>query len=168
MQLTKIERLNLIHQYLILEKLYPESQPHYSELRQALEDGYSLHYSWCFESLGNDMPEDECRKVLDILDMYRAIAFSSEKIKSTKVTEHYYNIFRGFDGNEEGQYMQYTNFFIKKLGRFDELLYGNENRSFNSHSNMLKRYSRMLNIWINEMNKNYDLNEEQILKILEA
>ena len=166
MQLTKIERLNLIHQYLILEKLYPELQQHYSELRQALEDGYSLHYSWCFEYLSKDMPEEECRKVLDILDMYRAITFSSDKIKSIKVTEHYYHIFRGFDGNEEGQYMQYTNFFIKKLGRFDELLYGNENKSFNSHSNMLNRYSRMLIIWFNEMDKSYDLNEEQILKIL--
>ena len=89
MQLTKIERLNLIHQYLILEKLYPELQQHYSELRQALEDGYSLHYSWCFEYLSKDMPEEECRKVLDILDMYRAITFSSDKIKSIKVTEHY-------------------------------------------------------------------------------
>lgn len=168
MNLTKIERLNLIHQYLILEKLYPELQQHYSELREALEDGYSLHYSWCFEYLSNDMPEEECKKVLDILDMYRAITFSSEKIKSSKITDNYYYIFQGFDGNEEGQYMQYVNFFIKKLGRFDELLYGNSNKSFNSHCNMLNKYSKMLQIWINEMHKTYNLTEEQILKILEA
>lgn len=168
MQLTKLERLNLINQYLILEKLYPELQSHYSELRQALEDGYSLHYSWCFEYLGNDLPEEECRKVLDILDMYRAITFSSEKLKSLKINDHYNHIFQGFDGNEEGQYMQYTDFFIKKLGRFDELLYGNDNKSFNSHSKMLGKYSRMLLIWKTEMNKTYNLNEEQILKLLEA
>lgn len=168
MRLSKIERLNLIHQYLILEKLYPELKQHYSELREALENGYSLHYSWCFEYLNNDMSEEECKKVLDILDMYRAITFSLEKVKSATISSNHYHIFKGFDGNEEGQYMQYTDFFIKKLGRFDELLYGNDNKSFNSHSRMLPKYSRMLLVWINEMNKTYDLTETQILKILEA
>ena len=75
MELTKIERLSLINQYLILEKLYPEEKEHYSELRQALENGYTLHYSWCFDFLSDDMPIDECKKVLDILDLYRSMDF---------------------------------------------------------------------------------------------
>lgn len=42
MQFTKKERLNLINQYKILSKLYPEDSEHYDELREILEDGYEV------------------------------------------------------------------------------------------------------------------------------
>ena len=168
MELTKIERLSLINQYLILEKLYPEEQEHYSELRQALENGYTLHYSWCFDFLSDDMPIDECKKVLDILDLYRSITYSDMDLKNVEITKHHYFKFSGFDGNNEPEYMGYTDFFIKKLGRFDELLYDNPNRSFNSHCPMLPKYERMLNVWKHEINKNYQLSSDQILLLLEA
>lgn len=168
MELTKLERLSLINQYLILEKLYPEEQEHYAELRQALENGYALHYSWCFDFLNNDMSIDECKKVLDILDLYRSITYSSLDLQDSEIKKHHYFKFLGFDGNNEPQYMSYTDFFIKKLGRFDELLYENPNRSFNSHTRMLPKYERMLNVWKQDLNTNYELNNNQILLLLEA
>lgn len=53
-----------------------EETDYYVINREALEEGYTLHYEWMFEGLFEEMSEDECREVIDILDMYRALHFS--------------------------------------------------------------------------------------------
>ena len=167
MKLDKKERLNLIHQFLILEKLYPEEADYYASNRKALEEGYELHYDWIFQNLWDDLSAEECKKVLNILDMYRAINFSSTKINNERLNGHYWLKFKGFDGNEETEYMAYCRYFIVDLDRFEELRYNQEIPDFNTHFNAMPKYTAMLNRWLS-LGKPLELDSQQILDILEA
>lgn len=81
MKLSKVERLMLVNQYLILEGLYPDEKEFYANNRKAIEEGFELHYSDLFAGISDKtLTEKECREVLDILDMFRAITFSYEKL----------------------------------------------------------------------------------------
>ncbi|WP_250131935.1 YfbU family protein [Stutzerimonas nitrititolerans] len=169
MNLTKLERLNLINQFLILEKLYPEDSDYYAKHRKALQEGYTLHYKWIFEHLYDELSEEECKEVLNILEMYRAIAWSyMQNTGKSEVDERRYQ-FAGFDGNNETSQLSYTSYFIIELDRFQELLYGKEYNDFNSHMPMLEKYRRMLAVWqgFGSQNK-MSLSKDQIENVLEA
>ena len=84
MDLSELERQQLINQFLILEKLYPEDADYYAKHRKALQEGYKLHYKWIFEHLYEEMSEEECEEVLDILEMYQALAWSYMNITGKK------------------------------------------------------------------------------------
>lgn len=169
MELSKLERLSLINQYLILEKLYPEEADYYAKHRKAVQEGYKLHYKWLFENIDNEMSEDDCREVLDILEMYRAITWSYMDIKGVKdISEHKY-MFKGFDGNNESEQLAYASYFIFDLERYQELLYGKEYASLNSHMPTLDRYRRMLALWDSfDGKKTMRLSLDKIDELLEA
>lgn len=166
MELTKFERLVLSNQFKILEGLYPEEKEYYEIHRKAIDEGYQLHYNDAFEVLSEDeMSKEDCREVLDILNMYRAITFSYKKLPDNDksgIREESIK-FRGFDLNdrEEAKRLMYTRYFIVDLDRFEELRYGDKYRDFNSHRPMLNRYRKMLSRW-NEMGKKYELTLEDI------
>ena len=101
MELTKKDRLVLINQYAILEKVDPSNAKGYVNKRTALEAGYALHYSWLFDGIEDDMSIEDCEEVLSILEMYRAIAFSCFKINNTRNIDNPKWRFPGFDGNNE-------------------------------------------------------------------
>ncbi|RYE52211.1 MAG: YfbU family protein [Sphingobacteriales bacterium] len=167
MELSKLERVNLINQFLTLEKLYPEEATYYARHRKALEEGYVLHYKWIFEHLHPDMSERDCKEVLDILDMYRAITFAYfEAYETKKIEDHKYR-FPGFDGNEECEQLAYTSYFIVDLDRYNELNYNKEFPSFNSHYPMMPKYRAMLDVW-KKIGKpqNMRLNIEQANQLL--
>ncbi len=166
MKLDKKERLSLVNQFLILEKLYPDEAQYYAEQRQALSEGYELHYQWIFEDMWDDLPEDECRKVLDIMTMYSAIQMVVGRTENDELKNHFWAKFRGFDGNHETRYMSYTRYFILTLGRFDELRYGEEAPDFNNHMPSLPRYETMLERWKLYDNR-YELNEGQVWELLD-
>lgn len=162
--MDKLKRYELINQLLILEKLYPDEADYYAKNRKALEYGFELQYSWLTESLSEGLTVEECREVLDILDMYRSITFSWNRLNPKESIPD--NIkFKGFDGNNESALRSYVQYFIMDLERFDELKYGQSFPSFNSHTRMLERYKNQLKIWCNF---DYELTEEQIALILEA
>jgi len=167
MELTKKERLSFIYQLRILEALYPDEAADFAHKRTALEDGYALHYQWLTESLTDDMSEEECREVLDILDMYRAITFGLTKLdESDPLRKDRLAKFPGFDGNNEGQLMSYVRYFIMDLDRYDELKEGRL-PSFNSHMPMLSTYQKMLEGWRQFENK-FELSRDQIAAVLGA
>lgn len=168
MDLTKKERVIIANQLKILEKLYPDEAKYYAEHRKAIEYGFKLHYSWVAENIDDDeMSEEECKEVLNVLDMHRAITFSYNQIKEkTNLTVDKVR-FRGYDGNNETHQFSYTNYFISDLGRFEELRFGADYPDFNSHCPMVKKYRRMLDIWVKYPDK-FNLNEEQIKELLGA
>jgi len=149
----------------ILEKLYPEEAAKFSQNRTALEEGFTLHYEWVFESIRDEMSKEECQEVLDILDMYRAITFSLRKIdQSDELQDHHLAKFIGFDGNNEGQRMHYVRYFIVDLERYDELKQG-KLPTFNSHTRMLPTYQKMFQRW-DELKRNFEMPREQIARVL--
>ncbi|MFY0758754.1 YfbU family protein [Metabacillus dongyingensis] len=167
MELTKYERLNLINQYKILEKLYPEEANDYKLLRTALEEGYVLNYNDSFHWMEEELSKENCREVLDILNMYRTLTFSYRDLNDKGNINESDVIFPGFDGNHEtGQYV-YAKYYIFDLDRYHELHDKIQYPDFNSHRGMLNKYRRMLSVY-NQLNDKHSLNAEEIRNVLEA
>lgn len=167
MELSEKDRLIITNQLKILEALYPDEAAEYARHRTAIEHGYELHYSWLVEHFYEPMSEKECREVLDVLDLYRALTFSIDRLGETSGVDEQAARFPGFDGNNEGKQFSYTQYFVVELGRFDELRRGAEYPDFNSHMEMLPKYRAMLDVW-RGMDKSFELTAEQINAILGA
>ncbi len=167
MKLSKKDRLIIANQLKILAKLYPSESNEYENQRKAIESGYSLNYSGIFDSIYDEISKEECQEVIDILNMYRAITFSFQKLKDKVDIDEYYLKFQGFDGNNETDQYSYVCYFVIDLNRFQELKYGLEYPDLNSHSPMLEKYRKMLEVWKESYNKN-QLTKEDIIKIIGA
>ena len=167
MDLTIVERLIISNQLMILEKLYPDEEKYYSTQRKAIECGYKLHYADLVENFFDEMSEDECREVIDVLDMYRALTFSYQKLPDKAGIEEDEIHFDGFDGNEETSQYLYAQYFIVDLDRFTELTYGQKHPDLNSHSQRLEKYRAMLAVWKSIENR-HNLNQKQIRALLDA
>lgn len=166
MDLSEIERLIIANQLKILEKLYPEDAKEYSNHRKAIEQGYKLHYSWLTEWFYDEMAEDECREVLDILSMYSAISISYKKAEDKEGLEESKIKFPGFDGNNEGKQFGYAMYFIIDLERYDELRGESQYPDFNSHGFVtLNDYRSRLTIW-NQYEDKHSLTIAQIKELL--
>jgi uncharacterized protein len=169
MKLSKNERLQLINQYRILAALYKEDKDHYNELISILENGYEIFYSKLDEWVSDDMPSEEGQFVLDILSLYRAIDNLKRAADSAALTDHFYSMFRGFDGNNETKYMGFARFLIEEQGKFseqEEYLFQNDH--LNSHTPMVEKYQRMLNtVAVSKINI-WKMSVEEALRILEA
>jgi len=169
MELTKKDRVFLINQYEILKRLDPDNSSRYEELIEILRDGYEIFYSMVDEWIDEDMPQNEGKFVLDILNIYRAIEnYKRNNPKDKDITEHPRSHFMGFDGNNETSYMAFTRFLIEKQNKFAEQLpYREKTDNFNSHMPVLDKYRSMLDKWI-ELGRNFELSKEDILLILNA
>ncbi len=167
MKLTKKERLSFINQLLILEALYPDEAESYAKDRIALQEGYTYHYDWMVEHLYDELSEEQCREVIDILDMYSEIAWGLEKLdEGDELKKHHRARFPGFDGNHETHLMAYVRYFVVDLDRFSNLK-RDEYPYFNSHCPMLDTYRKMLERW-RAFDSRHQLNREKIAALLEA
>lgn len=146
--MTNLERLTLINQFEILKSLNPEESSYYEEKIEILQEGYEFHYDEIFGSLSKELPEEDSRFVLDILNMYRDINFSKSKFTEEQFGEisELFTHYRGFDYNDDYEVSLgfYAKFFIKKLKRFQELIEDPEFEDYNSHSLMVSTYTRYL------------------------
>jgi uncharacterized protein len=167
MDLTLKDRLIISNQLKILEKLYPDEASYYSAQRKAIENGYKHHYDDLVTYFFDEMPEEDSKEVVDILDMYRALTFSYQNLGDKSGIGETSIRFRGFDGNNEASQLVYVGYFIVDLERFDELKYGQKSPDFNSHAPMLDKYRRMLTVW-NGLENRFELSKEQIIAILQA
>jgi len=166
MDLSKIERYMIANQLKILEKLYPDEANYYSQHRKAIEEGYALHYSWIFEHIMDGLTIDECKEVLDILDMFRALRDAYERLEDKNIIDFNKIKFIGFDGNYETKYLMYATYFIVDLNRYDELKVKGKYPDFNSHVPMIDKYRSMLSKWKDSRNK-YELSKDDLIRIIE-
>lgn len=168
MEFTKKERVLLINQYRILASLNKDEEEHYSELIAILENGYEIFYSMVDEWISDDMPEEEGRFVLEILDLYRIIEDTKRSSKDSRLIEHAFSIFRGFDGNNESEYMSFARFLINQQGKFSEQQdYLRKNDNLNSHMPLVPIYKAMLRKW-EEINNRMPLSVDEAISILDA
>jgi len=149
--------LILSNQLKILERLYPEEADAYANQRKAVEEGYSFHYPSLMDHIYNEMTVEECREVLDILQMFSTIKISFEDLDDKSDIKENRIRFAGFDGNNETRQMIYARYFIVDLERYDELRSGSQYSDYNSHSPSIDRYRRMLKVW-EEYPNQYALN----------
>ena len=140
MEISKKDRVFLINQYQILAILYPNDANHYNELIEILENGYMIFYSKIDEWIFDDMPYNEGKLVLDILSLYRTIEDLKRNNTSETLSSNYYSYFKGFDGNNETEYMGFARFLINEQGKFPEQQqYFIKNDSMNSHTRMIPK-----------------------------
>ncbi|HCC79694.1 MAG: hypothetical protein A2X25_08965 [Chloroflexi bacterium GWB2_49_20] len=168
MELTKKDRLMLINQYEILKVLDNDNKKFYDELIEILKNGFEMFYSNIVEWLSEDMSHDAGQLVLDILSIYRGIeTYKRNNPSDDEIANHYWGYFKGFDGNNEYAYRNFTLFLIEIQEKFTEQnIYKAKTDSFNSHGITLDKYKNMIEQW-NNIEKDIST-RENILSILEA
>ncbi|KZN50017.1 YfbU family protein [Pseudoalteromonas luteoviolacea] len=167
MNLSQQERLQLINQFEILSIQNENDASHYQELIKILQSGYTIFYNQVFQHLSEEMSEESCQLVLNILDLYRAIEDTRARTACKELDDHHRSTFLGFDGNGETEYMCFARFLVVEQGKFREQeQYLQKNDNMNSHMPMIEIYRRMLieagnyNIW--------QMSAEDALNILNA
>lgn len=168
MKLTRIERWILSSQYRLLQAIYPDEADYFGQCREILERGYELHYDWITEYIydGNHvMSSEECKEVIDILDMFSTLNRAYEALDDKSGIEEWTVKFSGFDGNNETKQLAYGRFFCSSDGgRFQDL---DRPKDFNSHSPVLAGYRRMLGEWRRSADK-YHLDRDDVIRISSA
>lgn len=167
MQLSRTERWMLANQYKILEALYPDEAAYYEKSRTALERGYEMEYPWLCEHIYEEtLSVEECREVLDILEMFSNLKYSYEKLQDKSGIDEYRISFSGFDGNNEGAYLDYADHYCNREDdiRYPELGFP---KDLNSHAPLLGGYRRMLEEWRTSKDKLH-LSKTEIIRITEA
>ena len=168
MKVTPAERLMLINQYRILEKLVPDEAAAYAEMRNALERGFTLAYEGLTRNIDkHEMTEDECKEVINIVDMYRHLKESYDALPDKTKVDASSVEFPGFDGNDEAEsgYASYVRHMVEHEGRWAELR--NREGDFNSHCPMSDKYAGMLTAH-SKFNRLKSLTKEEILEVVNA
>ena len=158
--LSMKERLILANQYEILSRLATDEdeRKHFENIRDIFESGFSRYYSYATEPFSEEVSQDECEFVVDVLDLYSTLYYSwlrnpqaHEEIDEKKV------LFKGFDlnDNQEIKYLVFYEFLVEKLERYSEikdLMNAGKIESFNSHgfgpsmstlSRMIEKYKEI-------------------------
>lgn len=164
--LTTYERQMLAMQHRILAHVMPpthedaptedcahvEGDPDYQRQRaQILEGGYVTEYSDVFISTHPELTADECTFVMDLLDMFRTITVSIQRLRGAgqsidSETERLLQ-FDGFDYQvkAETRFLDYVRHLVSET-RWSEVLpvLGPDHDYGNSHGPRLELYQRIL------------------------
>jgi uncharacterized protein len=152
-----------------MEKLDPDDTDSFSLKRKILEEGFVENYGEIFNWLSEEVSEELTKEVWDILQMYRSLNFSYHNLENNEAVNKDELKFRGFDGNDETNYMVYAKFVLHDLDRYKELWDDGKFPDYNTHSSSLPKYRRMLSVW-GAMSDRYNnnLTAEQISEIINA
>jgi uncharacterized protein len=146
MQLSHEQRWILLNQYRLLKHLDPDAREECDRAIEVLSSGYELEYAELNQHILDPMPSEDCREVIDILEMHRQLRFSYDRLTDKSEVERPNDIeFRGFDGNEETRQFSYAHYLIHDEGKWKELAQSGD--GLNSHSPVLGAYRRMLEVW---------------------
>ncbi|MEH7392414.1 YfbU family protein [Bacillus sp. JJ1474] len=140
-QFSLKERLLLSNQYNILAKLSSDEdeKKQYENLSEVFRAGYVWGYGLATETILGETTKEECRFVLDTLDMYSRLYFSRRESKEAQeAIEEKEVLFKGFDLNDpqEGKYYSFYKFLVEDLNRFSEykeLIEKGKIEGYNSH-----------------------------------
>lgn len=170
--LTRKERALFIYLFKILKNQGDEEYD-YDNMIKALQYGFEYHYSDVFDCIfDEELSVEECKEVLDILEMYRGITYSYINLKREGRIEYLTDDkirFKGFDGNNETKQMSYARYFIVDLDRYSEIQQYAPGNDYNSHWQMLPQYRTMLSKWkAFPTNEKYQMSEQQISDLLKT
>lgn len=161
------QRKILANQYKILAKIesqngYKELAKKFADLSLIYENGYSSLY--VDDNIPQELSKEDCEFVINILDLYDKLNASFVKLKNSELSEEDVS-FKGFDGNNESDLLNFAVFFINYPTSRFSFIKNRDITSLNSHSEKKDRYKKMLEAYIN-MGKPVSLNEEQIKEII--
>jgi uncharacterized protein YfbU (UPF0304 family) len=144
-KLTRVERVILANQMRILGALIPdETEASYFErARDALEHGYELEYEELFQHVWPEgITTEDCREVLDTLMMFVRLGDSFTRLKDSSGVDEYGLKFRGYNGNDEGEFVEYVE-HVRRKNLFPQLL-GDTPFAYRSNYGDRATYQRML------------------------
>lgn len=176
MKLSDGEKLIILMLSELYEKLGVEGEIEPDFIKSAIFGNQLWGLKWKYSGIPFEESEDPevVKEVIDILDMWSFIEYAyshltEEEKKQLEVDAAPFGkdpTFRGFDGNNESEYMGTAMFFVNELGRFQEF----KGRDFNSHMQSVELYNRMLEAFepIRKTLTNKPMNLEDLTKILKA
>jgi uncharacterized protein YfbU (UPF0304 family) len=146
MQLSREARWMLRNQYRILERLDPDAADECRRAITVLERGYSFEYHALSEWIEEPMSEEDCREVIDILEMHRELRWGFDDLADKTAVDARAVEFRGFDGNHESRQLGYARFLLEDEDKWKELAGSGD--GLNSHMPVMEAYRRMLPVWL--------------------
>src|ERR1700721_2762944 len=144
--LTELERLQLVNQYAILEKLDKENAEHYQECQTILKEGYAIEYGKIFDPIYSEMSRSDSKYVMDVLEMYQALGASFEVLADKQDITKSAIAFPGFSGNEETRLLCYARYLKDEGRRWSDLLKTHSD-NLDGHFPSTFRYEAMLERW---------------------
>jgi len=173
--LSKKERLFLYNQLEILKCLKAEDEIEVRDIEKSqkiLTNGYKEEYDSFITWFSDDIPYAISKFVVDVLNLHRTLYFSYEKLNDEdKAKLEFSKIkYRGFDGNEESEYMSYASYILEDLKSYKEI-YEDGKCELNSHMPVAEyRYAGMLERFSELGVSPYttDLTLDQILRVVES
>jgi uncharacterized protein YfbU (UPF0304 family) len=164
--LSNLERLQLVNQYRILEKIDPENADHWAECIKILREGYTMFYGTVFDPVWDELSYEDCRYVMNVLDMHDVLRRSFDKLDDKSgIAEHDVE-FWGFSGNEESHLLCFAG-YLKETGKWETLL--KDKKELDSHLPTTWRYRPMLEKWesIGGIERRHSLTKDDIKAIIE-
>lgn len=174
MNISDGEKIIILMLAELSEKLQVNGEMEPDFLRSAIFNDKLWAIKWKYSGIPFSDSEDPevVKEVLDILDMWSSIERSYENLDSN-AKESIRNAigalgdnprFRGFDGNNESDYVGTALFLVNELDRFTEF----KGRGFNCHHPSIDMHKRMLAAF-EPLRRKYVLTElsgEQLLTVL--
>jgi len=159
-KLDSKDRLILLGQFRILEKIDPDNKGDYQRAAKIIEYGYESYYDSIGGPILDPVTEQVCEEVHNILEMYRWLGQSYDGLADKSGIDAHDVKFRGFDGNNETDHLCFGEFLTSE-GKYEE------SPVFNSHSQVIEMYRRMLKEF-EQVKNEYPLGKADIQRILAA
>lgn len=177
MKLTDAEKLILVMLSEIYERLSMKADIDPQFIQEAINKNNTWALKWkypgIFDSTAGDTPP-LVAEVLEVLGMWTYIEESyppqsaPDKARIESETASFGNQvkFRGFDGNNESEYLSAASFLLKHLGRYQNFA----GRDLNSHGPSMPEYRRMLVVFkpMRSVVEPAGLSADQIIQLLNA
>ncbi len=166
MEMTNAQRLILSNQYNLMAQMDPANATKYQRLQTIVERGYELQMRELNKDFGC-LVEDECREIIDIMEMYHAMQESNKMLAEEEQlqVDQRRLTFLGFDIATEAQYVNYVRFLVDSEGLYPQFDKGDHH--FNSQMPMLEKYRRMHTTWRN-CPRQYHLCATELTQIFNA
>lgn len=157
MAFSEAEKLLLSNQYQILSILDPINKKDYELLLTCLDRGYDADFEQLAPDFEPTLSPDVRQEVRDILEMFRAIYPNQHSMPGTLPEA----AFAGFDGNEEPEHYAYARFLLEERGLWSE----SKTNNYNTHTNVLGDYRKMLLEW-NKSSDKLNLTKDDIKRVV--
>ena len=168
MNLSKTERLILMNQFKILQKIDNNNKLKHIENFEIIKYGYEREYNNLLnETFELDkLSESDCNEVINILNMYTWLIQTwinlPEEEKKEILKEKI--LYPGIDSQEKPEKCYYSKFCLKTLNRFSFIQEHSKNPDFESHYCNYKKLLEMLQTY---QNKNKTNEKEIFYKLIE-
>lgn len=165
--LTQVERLQLVNQYKILEKLDAENEKHYASLREILENGINIFYEEIFSDIYPEITIENCLLVRQVVEMFHALQYGFKKLDDKSGLDGRDVLFYGFHVHDRDEW-RFAEYWKRTGGLWQKIL------KMGPDSNLTVRrdhYAKMVERWIvikrkYEGKEKWKLTKEEIRAII--